>query len=225
MKVVHKDLQALGVDHESVKKFLKYKEADAKVGDDPYASSTSEKATKTKAYRALHKDLTAKTKNANVAIQALSNIHDYKGKDAMYESMMSFKSFIEEAKDPCWKGYKQLGMKDKNGKKVPNCIPESEDDVQSEEYLNEAEYQGKEVSLDKPFRTPGEAKKFAVYVKNASGKVVIVRFGDPKMEIKRDDPERRKSFRARHNCDTANDKTTPRYWSCYQWRAGAKVES
>ena len=136
MKVVHKDLQALGVDHESVKKFLKYKEADAKVGDDPYASSTSEKATKTKAYRALHKDLSSKTKNANVAIQALSNIHDYKGKDAMYESIMSFKSFIEEAKDPCWKGYKQLGMKDKNGKKVPNCIPEAEDAdyVETDEY-------------------------------------------------------------------------------------------
>ena len=136
MKVVHKDLQALGVDHESVKKFLKYKEADAKIGDDPYASSTAEKATKTKAYRALHKDLSSKTKNANVAIQALSNIHDYKGKDAMYESIMSFKSFIEEAKDPCWKGYKQLGMKDKNGKKVPNCIPEAEDAdyVETDEY-------------------------------------------------------------------------------------------
>ena len=136
MKVVHKDLQALGVDHESVKKFLKYKEADAKVGDDPYASSTSEKATKTKAYRALHKDLSSKTKNANVAIQALSNIHDYKGKDAMYESIMSFKSFIEEAKDPCWKGYQQLGMKDKNGKKVPNCIPEAED----ADYVDTDEY-------------------------------------------------------------------------------------
>lgn len=257
MKVVHKDLQALGIDHESVKKFLKYKEADAKVGDDPYASSTADKATKTKAYRALHKDLSSKTKNANVAINAMTNIHDYKGKDAMYESMMSFKSFLEEAKDPCWKGYKQLGVKDKNGKKVPNCIPVSEDeeadyvdtseyktdkrgrkyhprkikleseddDMQSEEYLNEAEYQGREVSLDKPFRTPDGPKKFAVYVKNSAGKVVIVRFGDPNMEIKRDDPERRKSFRARHNCDTANDKTTPRYWSCHQWRAGAKVES
>jgi hypothetical protein len=89
--------------------------------------------------------------------------------------------------------------------------------------LTEAEYHGKTVTLDKPFRTPGESKKFAVYVKNADGNVVIVRFGDPEMSIKRDDPERRKNFRARHNCDTATDKTTPRYWSCRFWEKGTKV--
>lgn len=77
--------------------------------------------------------------------------------------------------------------------------------------------------LNQPFRTPGERKKFAVYVAD-DGKIKIVRFGDPNMEIKRDDPERRANFRARHGCDDATDKTTPRYWSCRQWRAGAKVE-
>ena len=103
-------------------------------------------------------------------------------------------------------------------------IEDSYLDTPSTEYLlTEAEYQGREVELNKPFRTPGGPRKFAVYVKNSEGKVVIVRFGDPNMEIKRDDPERRKSFRARHKCDTATDKTTPRYWSCYQWRANAKV--
>ncbi len=60
-------------------------------------------------------------------------------------------------------------------------------------------------------------KKFKVFVKNANGNVVKVGFGDPNMEIKRDDPERRKNFRARHNCDTATDRTTPRYWSCKMW--------
>ena len=89
----------------------------------------------------------------------------------------------------------------------------------------ESEYQGKKVTLNNPFRTPGGPKKFSVYVKNAKGNVIKVSFGDPNMSIKRDDPERRKSFRARHNCDTAKDKTTPRYWSCYQWRAGAKVDN
>ena len=54
---------------------------------------------------------------------------------------------------------------------------------------------------------------------------MVVRFGDPNMEIKRDDPARRKAFRARHNCDDKKDKTTPGYWSCIQWRADAKVES
>lgn len=76
----------------------------------------------------------------------------------------------------------------------------------------------KNKALNKPFRTPSGPKKFAVYVKDPkSGNVKIVRFGDPNMEIKRDDPERRKSFRARHNCDQQKDKTTPGYWSCKMW--------
>ena len=78
-------------------------------------------------------------------------------------------------------------------------------------------YQGKKVTLNNPFYTPGERKKSAVYVKNPAGKVVIVRFGDPDMKIKKSNPERRKNFRARHNCDTAKDKTTPRYHSCKAW--------
>lgn len=81
-----------------------------------------------------------------------------------------------------------------------------------------AEYQGRKVTLNKPFRTPDGPKKFAVYTKNGSGNVVIVRFGDPNMEIKRDDPARRKSFRARHKCDTApGPKWKARYWSCKKW--------
>lgn len=79
-----------------------------------------------------------------------------------------------------------------------------------------AEYQGREVDLDKPFRTPDESKKFAVYVKDGDT-VKIVRFGDPDMEIRRDDPEARANFRARHSCDTATDKTSARYWSCRMW--------
>jgi hypothetical protein len=78
-------------------------------------------------------------------------------------------------------------------------------------------YQGKKVTLNKPFYTPGERKKSAVYVKNDSGNVIKVRFGDPNMTIKKSNPERRKNFRARHNCATATDKTTPKYWSCKAW--------
>jgi len=91
-----------------------------------------------------------------------------------------------------------------------------------EEDVSAAEYQGRTVSLNKPFRTKGGPKKFAVYTKNGSGTVVIVRFGDPNMEIKRDDPARRKSFRARHNCKTPGPKWKARYWSCRQWRGGTK---
>ncbi len=79
-------------------------------------------------------------------------------------------------------------------------------------------------TLNKPFRTPNGPKKFGVYVKNDKGNVVLVRFGDPNMEIKRDDPARRKSFRARHNCSNPGPKYKARYWSCYQWRAGSPVK-
>ena len=92
------------------------------------------------------------------------------------------------------------------------------------EIFSAAEYQGRKVKLNKPFRTPDGPKKFAVYTKNEKGTVVIVRFGDPNMEIKRDDPQRRKNFRSRHNCDNPGPKWKARYWSCYQWRRGSKVE-
>jgi hypothetical protein len=75
--------------------------------------------------------------------------------------------------------------------------------------------QGKK--LNKPFRTPGGPKKFSVYVKNEKGNVIKVNFGDPNMSIKRDQPNRRKNFRARHNCDNPGPKTKARYWSCRMW--------
>lgn len=87
----------------------------------------------------------------------------------------------------------------------------------SECLMNEAEYKGKDVELNKPFRTPDGPKKFGVYVKNDKGNVIIVRFGDPNMEIKRDDPERRKAYRARHKGDKIHDKTKAGYWSWKFW--------
>lgn len=81
-----------------------------------------------------------------------------------------------------------------------------------------AKYKGRTVKLGKPFRTPDGPKKFSVYVKNDKGNVVKVNFGDPNMEIKRDDPARRKSFRARHKCDTnPGPRWKARYWSCKKW--------
>ena len=91
------------------------------------------------------------------------------------------------------------------------------------EPLQEAEYQGKKVKLNDPII--GGSKKFYVYVKDGD-KVKKVSFGDTTgLSIKRDNPARRKSFRARHNCDNPGPKTKARYWSCYQWRAGAKVNN
>jgi hypothetical protein len=90
----------------------------------------------------------------------------------------------------------------------------SEEEISEESWAAEKQ-KGK--SLNKPFRTPGGPKKFSVYVKNEKGNVVKVNFGDPNMEIKRDDPARRKSFRARHNCDNPGPKTKAKYWSCKMW--------
>jgi hypothetical protein len=161
---------------------------------------------------------------------------------------------LELNEGPCWDGYKQVGMKDKGGKQVPNCVPISEDinsddDVNygivepEEEYdvdnyddfkdfaifirnynkelnegcscLTEAEYQGRKVQLGKPMQ--GDVKKFKVYVKNPAGNVVKVNFGDPNMRIKKSNPDRRRSFRARHNCDNPGPRTKARYWSCRKW--------
>ena len=86
----------------------------------------------------------------------------------------------------------------------------------------EAEYQGRKVKLNNPVR--GGSKKFYVYVRNEKGNVVKVSFGDTTgLDIKRDDPARRKAFRARHNCDNPGPKTKARYWSCKFWEKGKTV--
>jgi hypothetical protein len=77
--------------------------------------------------------------------------------------------------------------------------------------------------LNKPFRTPDGPKKFSVYVKNEKGNIVKVNFGDPNLEIKRDDPARRKSFRARMKCATPGPKWKARYWACKTWESGKTV--
>jgi hypothetical protein len=79
-------------------------------------------------------------------------------------------------------------------------------------------------TLNKPFRTPKGPKKFSVYVKNEKGNIVKVNFGDPNMEIRRDDPSRRKSFRARHQCDTKpGPRWKAKYWSCKMWESKKSV--
>jgi hypothetical protein len=116
--------------------------------------------------------------------------------------------------DPCWDTHKQVGMKKKSGKMVPNCVPKEETELNEwGEITEKDDKSGKE--LNNP--TKGDVKKYKVYVRNDKGNVVKVEFGDPNMQIKRDDPARRKAFRARHNCDQKKDKTTAGYWSCKFW--------
>jgi len=189
---------------------------------------------------------------------------------------MKLRDLLKE-ESPCWKGYQQIGMKDKGGKQVPNCVPIDENsnqaieceecgwewdladggktpyvchkcghdntedydelDVEDDDkqdfikylkgYINtlkeancncvfEAEYQGRDVKLGKPMQ--GDVKKFKVYVKNPkTGKVIKVNFGQKGMVIKKNNPERRKSFRARMNCDNPGPRTKANYWSCRKW--------
>lgn len=88
-------------------------------------------------------------------------------------------------------------------------------DAEGEKILSEAEYQGREVPLNKPMK--GDVKKSKVYVKNAQGNVVKVNFGDKNLSIKKHIPARKKAFRARHNCANPGPKTKARYWSCKAW--------
>jgi len=91
-----------------------------------------------------------------------------------------------------------------------------------------AKYQGRTVTLNKPFRTPNKSKKFGVYVKDRStGNVKVVRFGDPNMKIKKNIPARQKSFLARHGAILDKVKgqksLAPVYWAIKSWRKGFKV--
>ena len=145
------------------------------------------------------------------------------------------KESVEEARGTCWVGYSQKGMKKKGDKMVPNCVKEITEifyevdgkgygytfEYNRENDLHEAEYQGRKVKLGKPMQ--GDTKKFKVYVKNPKGNVVKVNFGqggDAKggtMRIRKSNPEARKSFRARHNCDNPGPRHKARYWSCKKW--------
>ena len=145
---------------------------------------------------------------------------------------------MEEARGSCWVGYKQIGMKDKGGKKVPNCVKEIievfyEKNGEGHGYtlehtkdlsLTEAEYQGRKVKLGKIMQ--GDTKKFKVYVKNPKGNVVKVNFGQGgssasktggTMRIRKSNPKARANFRARHNCDNPGPRHKARYWSCRKW--------
>jgi hypothetical protein len=97
------------------------------------------------------------------------------------------------------------------------------------ESINEAEYRGRKVNLNSPFRTSGGPKKFAVYVKSPSGNVKIVRFGDTNLRVRNNNAGARKSFRARHKCDQKKDKTKAGYWACnvarYRKKLGIKSSS
>tara|TARA_R110000782_G_C14760089_1_gene408038 strand:+ start:72 stop:476 length:405 start_codon:yes stop_codon:yes gene_type:complete len=134
--------------------------------------------------------------------------------------MIKLAEILNEAKKKgadgkaCWDGYRHIGTKD--GK--DDCVKVNEYNLIEyikKQTVQEGEYQGRSVKLNKPMQ--GDVKKFKVYVKNSKGNVVKVNFGQKGMVIKKDNPGAKKSFRARHKCDQKKDKTTAGYWSCKKW--------
>ena len=146
------------------------------------------------AYKPAPGDATAKTKESK---------HTKKYREIFGEEM------DEEIYEACWDTHKQVGMKKKGDKMVPNCVPKNE--------VDEATYKGKEVPLNKPMS--GDVKKSKVYVDpDGDGKAQKVNFGDKNMSIKKDQPERKKSYCARSSGQgNLTDKTSANYWSRRAW--------
>jgi hypothetical protein len=133
------------------------------------------------------------------------------GKDSYVKNLWVLREYKRRGGKVSYKGDKPSN---KNIQESVSCVWESL--VDEWESSSAAKNDGK--TLNKPFRLPsGSNKKFGVYVKNDKGNVVMVKFGDPKLSIKRDNPERRKNFRARHNCDNPGPKWKAKYWSCRNW--------
>ena len=112
--------------------------------------------------------------------------------------------------------YEQYGVMWFNEDENCGCGNDICETYGEENLLDEAEYRGRKVKLGKPMR--GDVKKFKVYVRDPKTKnIKKVNFGDPNMKIKKSNPARRRSFRARHNCDNPGPRTKARYWSCRKW--------
>ena len=143
--------------------------------------------------------------------------HTKKIKDKKVATKMALKIALDHlGEDPkYYDKLKKAGLEELNeGEFCPQCLAQYIRDHIN--VLHEAEYKGRKVQLGKPMA--GDVKKFKVYVKNAKGNVVKVNFGQKGVKIKKNNPERRKSFRARHHCDTnPGPRWKARYWSCRKW--------
>src|SRR6056297_3931014 len=160
-------------------------------------------------------EMEARARSMDLGLEGDIHVHEYDGQ-AVYMPGESHSAYLEHYSDMAGGEYAE---------------EEEDERMDSTEALRavvaeimcKADYQGEEVTLNKPFRLPsGSSKKFGVYVKDGD-KTKKVTFGSPDMEIRRDDPDARRNFRARHNCDTATDKTSARYWSCRMWEEDVSV--
>ena len=137
-------------------------------------------------------------------------------KDAASGYVQQFKGHSSKSIEKSQQGDKRLdGIKKAVARLANEDLTPDQEGTQISPDLEEAEYRGRKVKLGKPMQ--GDVKKSKVYVRGPKGNVVKVNFGDPNMKIKKSNPKRRKSFRARHNCDNPGPRWKARYWSCRAW--------
>src|SRR6056297_3069470 len=160
-------------------------------------------------------EMEARARSMDLGLEGDIHVHEYDGQ-AVYMPGESHREYLER--------YEELsGMEGAEEEEDERMDPTEALRAVVAEIMQKADYQGEEVTLNKPLRLPsGSSKKFGVYVKDGD-KTKKVTFGSPDMEIRRDDPDARSNFRARHNCDTATDKTSARYWSCRMWEEDVSV--
>ena len=156
-------------------------------------------------------EMEAVSRSMDMGLEGKVHVHDYDGQ-AVYMPAESHEAYLayygpEKEEDPSVDRIEAL-----------RAIVQ---EVLKEDFAK-AEYQGEKVTLNKPRRIQGGNKKFEVFVQDGD-KIKRVTFGDPNMEIRRDDPKARANFRSRHSCDTKTDKTKAGYWSCRMWEAGTSV--
>ncbi len=160
-------------------------------------------------------EMEARARSMDLGLGGATHVHEYDGQ-AVYMPGESHSAYLEHYSDDSGMGPVEEDYSPRmNSTEALRAVVA--------EIMQKADYQGEEVTLNKPFRLPsGSSKKFGVYVKDGD-KTKKVTFGSPDMEIRRDDPDARSNFRARHNCDTATDKTSARYWSCRMWEEDISV--
>mgnify|MGYP001945442522 CR=1 FL=1 len=151
------------------------------------------------------------SRSMDMGLEGKVHVHDYDGQ-AVYMPAESHEAYLT---------YYSPEIQDAPSDGRIEALRAIVQEVLKEEFTK-AEYQGEKVTLNKPRRIQGGNKKFEVFVQDGD-KVKRVTFGDPNMEIRRDDPKARANFRSRHSCDTKKDKTTAGYWSCRMWEEGTSV--
>ena len=160
-------------------------------------------------------EMEARSRSMDMGLEGKIHVHDYDGQ-AVYMPAESHTAYLEHYQQ----GEATEEQEDPSVDRI-EALRAIVAEVLKEDF-SKAEYQGAKVTLNKPRRIQGGNKKFEVFVMDGD-KVKRVTFGDPNMEIRRDDPKARANFRSRHSCDTKKDKTKAGYWSCRMWEADTSV--